>query len=39
MKFYDRTQELELLRDINKQSRNTACFTVMVVKPLYCSKA
>ena len=30
MKFYDRTQELELLRDINKQSRNTACFTVMV---------
>ena len=30
MKFYDRTQELELLWDINKQSRNTACFTVMV---------
>ena len=30
MKFYDRTQELDLLRDINKQSRNTACFTVMV---------
>ena len=30
MKFYDRKKELKLLQDINEQSRNSACFTVMV---------
>ena len=30
MKFYDRKKELKLLQDINEQSRNNACFTVMV---------
>lgn len=30
MKFYDRQQELELLRDINEQSHKSACCTVMV---------
>lgn len=30
MKFYDRKQELALLREINVQSYNSACFTVMV---------
>lgn len=30
MKFYDRKKELKLLQNINEQSRNSACFTVMV---------
>lgn len=30
MKFYDRIKELELLQKIKEQSRNSACFTVMV---------
>ncbi len=30
MKFYDRTDELQMLRQIAKQSTKTACFTVMV---------
>jgi AAA+ ATPase superfamily predicted ATPase len=30
MKFYDRTNELETLAQIEKQSAETACFTIMV---------
>ena len=30
MKFYDRTNELEILSQIEKQSTETACFTIMV---------
>lgn len=30
MKFYDRKKELKLLQNIKEQSRNSACFTVMI---------
>ena len=30
MKFYDRTNELETLMQIEQQSAETACFTIMV---------